>query len=93
MSNENNLPGQKIKVQEESPERFTGLHLIHPKNAAAGLPAIFASARHILSEMGPFRAIHALNLLNQKMVTIALVAHGPIRMMKDRNSESIVRMV
>src|SRR4051812_23033286 len=53
-------------VHPENPDRFTGLQLIHPKHTAAGLTAIIVSAKHIFSEMGPFRAMHALNALNQK---------------------------
>ena len=53
-------------VNPENPERFTGLKLILPKTVAAGIPAIFSSARHILSEMGPGRAMKALFALNQK---------------------------
>jgi molybdopterin-dependent oxidoreductase alpha subunit len=49
----------------ENPEAFTGLHLYRAKKTAAGIPAIFSSAKHILSEMGPFRALAALNSLNQ----------------------------
>ena len=50
----------------ENPERFTGLHLHNPKKVAAGIPAILSSAKHMLREMGPFRAWNALNALNQK---------------------------
>ncbi len=50
----------------ENPERFTGLKLIRPKTVAAGMPAIFSSAKHIFSEMGPGRAMKALFALNQK---------------------------
>jgi len=60
--------GQENKeaVNPENPERFTGLKLIRPKTVAAGIPAIFSSARHILAEMGPGRAMKALFALNQK---------------------------
>lgn len=50
----------------EPPEKFTGLKLIHPKTAAAGLPAVLSSAKHILAEMGPIRAFKSLQYLNQK---------------------------
>ena len=50
----------------ENPDRFTGLKLIHPKNVAAGFPAIWSSAKHIFSEMGVGRAVKSLLLLNQK---------------------------
>ncbi len=54
------------EVNAENPERFTGLKLIRPKTVAAGIPAIFSSAKHIFSEMGPGRAMKALFALNQK---------------------------
>jgi len=56
----------KEKANAENPERFTGLKLIKPKIAAAGMPAIFVSAQHIFGEMGAGRAVRALFALNQK---------------------------
>ncbi|MBK8585779.1 MAG: FdhF/YdeP family oxidoreductase [Bacteroidetes bacterium] len=53
------------EVNAENPERFTGLKLIRPKTVAAGIPAIFSSARHIFSEMGPGRNESSF-ALNQK---------------------------
>ena len=50
----------------ENPTKFTGLHLHKPNVVAAGMPAVFSSLKHMLSEMGPVRAFHALRLLNQK---------------------------
>ncbi len=50
----------------ENPKHFTGLRLYRPKAVAAGIPAILSSAKHMLLEMGPFRAWNALNALNQK---------------------------
>ncbi len=50
----------------ENPERFTGIKLDHARNAAAGTEAILIAAQHVLSEMGPLRAMKALFALNQK---------------------------
>lgn len=58
--------GNNNSVNAENPERFTGLKLIKPKIAAAGMPAIFVSAQHIFGEMGAGRAMKALFALNQK---------------------------
>jgi molybdopterin-dependent oxidoreductase alpha subunit len=49
----------------ENPEKFTGLKLSHPKVAAAGMPAVIVSAKHILSEMDPVRGLKALLGINQ----------------------------
>ena len=49
----------------ENPEKFTGLQLSHPKQAAAGVEAILVSAKHILAEMDPVRGVRALLGLNQ----------------------------
>ncbi len=62
----NTDPENKNSVNAENPERFTGLKLIKPKTAAAGMPAIFVSAQHIFGEMGAGRAVRALFALNQK---------------------------
>lgn len=59
-------PENLESVNAENPERFTGLKLISPKTVAAGMPAIFSSAKHIFAEMGPGRAMKALFALNQK---------------------------
>lgn len=51
----------------ENPETLTGhFRLGKPKTAAAGLPAVFQAARHILAEMDAIRGFKALNKLNQK---------------------------
>lgn len=50
----------------ENPERFTGLKLIRPGEAAAGMPAVASSVKHILAEMGVGRAFKSLLYLNQK---------------------------
>ncbi|OJW85224.1 MAG: hypothetical protein BGO69_06290 [Bacteroidetes bacterium 46-16] len=51
----------------ENPEEFTGkLRLTKPKTAAAGVPAIIWSARHIFQEVGAARGLKALAKLNQK---------------------------
>jgi molybdopterin-dependent oxidoreductase alpha subunit len=52
-------------VHAGNPEKFTGLKLHLPDTVAAGWPAIFSSARHLLHAMGPFRAFRAMNALNQ----------------------------
>ena len=49
----------------ENPEKFTGLQLSHPKQAAAGVEAILVSAKHMLAEMDPVRGVRALLGLNQ----------------------------
>ena len=49
----------------ENPEKFTGLKLSHPKQAAAGVEAILVSAKHVLAEMDPVRGVRALLGLNQ----------------------------
>lgn len=50
-----------------NPEHFTGhVRLSKPKTAAAGLPAVIYSARHILREMDAVRGMKALLKLNQK---------------------------
>ena len=49
----------------ENPEKFTGLQLSHPKQAAAGVEAILVSAKHMLAEMDPVRGMRALLGLNQ----------------------------
>ncbi len=58
----NQVPGNP---KAENPEKFTGLKLHLPKTVAAGLTAVTISVRHMLNEMGPFRAYKALNSLNK----------------------------
>ncbi|MBW8686920.1 FdhF/YdeP family oxidoreductase [Chitinophaga sp. B61] len=51
----------------QNPAHFTGhVRLGKPKSAAAGLPAVISSARHILQEMDAIRGMKALLKLNQK---------------------------
>ena len=50
----------------ENPEKFTGIKLSEPKTAAAGIPAVIESAKHMFSEMDPVRAFKALFSVNQK---------------------------
>lgn len=50
----------------ENPTRFTGLKLGKAKTTAAGVPAVFISAQHILKEAGALRGLKALLKLNQK---------------------------
>ena len=50
----------------ENPEKFTGIKLSDPKTAAAGMPAVIESVKHVFSEMDPVRAFKALFGVNQK---------------------------
>ena len=50
----------------ENPEEFTGLRLADPKTAAAGMPAVIISAKHVFGEAGIGRGLKALSALNQK---------------------------
>ncbi len=49
----------------ENPEFFEDISLENAKNYAAGLPAIFHSAKHILEEMDVIRGLKALNSMNK----------------------------
>lgn len=49
----------------ENPEVFEDISLENAKNYAAGLPAIFHSAKHILEEMDVVRGLKALNSMNK----------------------------
>jgi len=61
MSNENPpIPGA------ENPERFTGLKKGKIKKTAAGIPAIFSSAKQVVGEAGAARGFKALWHLNKK---------------------------
>ncbi len=55
-----------LSPNPEPPEKFTGLKLTLPKDVAAGLTAVFSSAKHVFGEMGIARGLKALNNLNQK---------------------------
>jgi molybdopterin-dependent oxidoreductase alpha subunit len=58
---------KKVKQPNpENPETFEDIRLSKPKIAAAGIPAVISSAKHMLSEMDPVRGIKALAKLNQK---------------------------
>ena len=57
---------ERNKAAAESQAKFTGLKLVHPKTVAAGIPALFASASHLISEMNILRGLKALASLNQK---------------------------
>ncbi len=50
----------------ENPEKFTGLTLGPVQKAAAGVPAVIKSFKHILAEAGLWRGLKALNKLNTK---------------------------
>jgi molybdopterin-dependent oxidoreductase alpha subunit len=50
----------------ENPEKFTGLKLGKPKEAAAGIPAVVSAAEHVFGEMNVARGVKALLKINQK---------------------------
>lgn len=50
----------------EPPIEFTGLKLADPKVVAAGMTAVFSSAKHVFGAMGIGRGMKALFALNQK---------------------------
>ena len=50
----------------ENPEEFLDLKLGHLQGAAAGMPAVLISAKHVFSEMNVGRGLKALAALNQK---------------------------
>jgi len=50
----------------EPPITFTGLKLANPKDVAAGLPAVYSSAKHVFGAMPFGRGMKALFALNQK---------------------------
>ncbi len=50
----------------ENPGKFTGLTLGPVQKAAAGVPAVIQSFKHILAEAGFLRGLKALNKLNTK---------------------------
>ena len=50
----------------ENPEEFLDLKLGHLQGAAAGMPAVLISAKHVFSEMTVGRGLKALAALNQK---------------------------
>lgn len=50
----------------ENPEKFLHLKLAKRKTAAAGIPAVISSAKHVFGEMDVARGMKALFALNQK---------------------------
>ena len=60
MSDQHNHPNP------ENPEKFTGLKLGKPKQAAAGMPAVISTVEHVFGEMGLSRGVKALLNVNQK---------------------------
>ena len=50
----------------ENPERFLKLRLAKPKTVAAGMTAVYSSAKHVFGEMDVARGMKALLALNQK---------------------------
>src|SRR6185312_5846628 len=53
-------------TQAENPEQLLHLKIGRPKVAAAGLPAVLISARHVFGAMDAVRGMKALLALNQK---------------------------
>ena len=58
--NKQNIPNA------ENPEEFLDMKLSKPKVVAAGMSAVFSSAKHVFSEMNVGRGLKALAALNQK---------------------------
>lgn len=50
----------------ENPEEFTGIKFTHVHDAAAGIPAVISSIKHVFGEMSLGRGFKALAKLNQK---------------------------
>ncbi len=50
----------------ENPESLLELHFTKPKTAAAGIPAVISTAKHVFGEMDIARGMKALLALNQK---------------------------
>ncbi len=59
-------PKNQNTPNAENPEEFLDLKLGHLQGAAAGMPAVLISARHVFSEMNVGRGLKALAALNQK---------------------------
>lgn len=57
---------KETKSAAENPEEFTGLKTGLLKKAAAGVPAVIESFRHVFEEAGFVRGLKALNKLNKK---------------------------
>jgi len=60
MANSNDIPGA------ENPEDLSSIKITPVGDTAAGFPAVFSAAGHILNEMGPVRGWKALIEVNQK---------------------------
>jgi molybdopterin-dependent oxidoreductase alpha subunit len=54
------------KPNPENPEEFLDIKLTDPKKAAAGVPAVVSSMKHIIAEVGAVRGLKALAKVNQK---------------------------
>ena len=52
-------------VSATPPDDFTGIHLAKPKKAAAGVPAVISSLKHVYGEAGLVRGTVAMTKLNQ----------------------------
>ncbi|MEO6523200.1 MAG: FdhF/YdeP family oxidoreductase [Mucilaginibacter sp.] len=50
----------------ENPEKLSRLKVSEPKTWAAGIPAVAAAMKDVLSETGPVRGMHALFHMNKK---------------------------
>lgn len=57
---------ENAKINVTTPEKFTDLRVSEPEHFAAGLPAIFATMKHSLGEMGVVRTMKTLSTMNQK---------------------------
>src|SRR5688500_6628320 len=60
------MKDQDQTIHAENPEDFTGIKRGELKESAAGLPAVYSSVKHVLSEMGIMRGYRALMDMNQK---------------------------
>ena len=56
---------EATRVQAQPPDAFTGLKRTAVKHLAAGLPAVFSSAKHAFNETGPLRGVRMLTTMNQ----------------------------
>ena len=56
---------QKRKVQIVPPETHTGLKLSKPRQTAGGLPAVYASLKHVRDEIGLIDGMKILSKMNQ----------------------------
>ena len=53
-------------VLSQGPIDLTSPRLKPPKRLAAGVPALLATAKHVLAEMSPLRGLSILSHINQK---------------------------